>query len=234
MHDAAIYWLVVATGLSSVTSTILYLFQRCCGQFWGNVSSVCWQRFAASLELREDVLDQVTNLWVFPRIFQQLGLDTRKVTWKHDANAQTGDCVQWGWLRIPTKSYLLTCLALFGITHYVSLDLKRVEFVGPSAAISALVDLSNVVGTSQMTETQLQRLRDAFGMDDLWTQADTICTRWERRFVFCIHTASCLWLGRALQSGRGWVIAGMVWALLTLVWGWWWNCLLYTSDAADE
>ena len=166
--NAAIYWLILATSISSVTTALLYLFQRCCGNCWGNIGNVCFQIFATVLELREETFYQVTNLLTFPRIFQQLGLQTFKVVWNHDANAQTGDFVQYGWLRLPTKSYVLAFLAVCGVTHYVYIpfDLKSVEIVGPAHAIRTLVDMSNLAATFSLEEAQLETLRQAFGMGD--------------------------------------------------------------------
>ena len=118
MDNAAVYWLILATSITSVTSAILFLLQKCCGEFWGNMHALCFQKFAAMLELRAETFREVTNMSTFPRILGQLGLETFQVTWLHDANAQTGDYLQWGWLRLPTKSYIIAFLAVCGVTHY--------------------------------------------------------------------------------------------------------------------
>ena len=211
-NDFAIYWLILATSISSITTAVLYLFQKCCGQFWGNISSVCFQRFAACLELREESFNEVTNLLIFPRIFQQLHLQTFKVIWNHDANAQTGDFVQWGWFRLPTRSYLLTFLAVCGVTHYVYIpfDLKSVTIVGPADAISTLIDLSNVAATTRLTELQLDALRSAFGMGLSWTKADRVCRLWERRLFFCMFAACFIFLGSILSASLDMIIAAVV------------------------
>ena len=156
--NAAVYWLILVTSISSVTSALLYLFQRCCGNCSGNIANVCFQIFANSLEVREETLYQVTNLLTLPRIFHQLELQTFKVIWNHDANAQTGDFVQYGWLRLPTKSYVLAFLAVCGVTHfvYIAFNLKTVEIVGPVPAIHALINLSNLAATSALEEAQLE------------------------------------------------------------------------------
>ena len=187
--NSPVFWLILATSISSVTTAILYLFQRCCGNCWSNVGSLCFQRFATSLELRAETFNQVTNLLIFPRVFQQLKLLTFKVVWNHDANAQTGDFVQWGWFCLPTKSYFLWFLGVCGFTHYVwiPMDLQSVDIVGPAHGISTLIDLSNVAATTRLTEEQLETLRCSFGMGDSWTRADKICTLWERRFFFVVH-----------------------------------------------
>ena len=172
--NEAIYWLIAATSISSVTSALIYLCQKCCGQCWQNIGNVGFQVFAAWLGLREETLYDVTNLLSIPCIFQQLGLRTFKVVWHHDANAQTGDCVQYGWFRLPTRSYVLSFLALCGITHYVRIpyELKSVEIVGPAGAIRSFIDCSNLAAASSLREAELGALRQAFGIGDTLTVAD--------------------------------------------------------------
>ena len=199
--NAAIYWLILATCISSVTSALLYLFQRCCGNCWGNIGNVCFQLFANSLDLKQETFYQVTNLFTFPRLFQQMELHTYKVVWNHDANAQTGDFIQYGWLRLPTKSYVLTLMAVCGVTHYVYIpfDLKSVEIVGPAHAIRTLVNMSNLAASAPLTFEQLAMLRQAFGMGNACTAADKVCLYWERRFGFLFMVVFSLWLAYALH-----------------------------------
>ena len=202
-NNEAIYWLILVTSISSMTSGLLYWFQRCCGNCWGNIGNVCYQTFAPSLEIREETLDRVTNLYTIPRILQQLGLQTFKVIWNHDANAQAGDCVQYGWLRLPTKSYVLAFLSVCGVTHYVYIhfNLNQIEIVGPTPAIGALIDMSNLAATAALEPEQVETLRQAFGMGDALTTADKVCTLWERRF-FCLTNCICsvAWLCAAVQT----------------------------------
>jgi len=220
--NAVVYLLILMISVSSVITELLYLFEYCCGQFWGNISSVCFQLFAASLELREERFDEVTNLLIFPRIFEQLQMHTFKVIWNHDANAQSGDFVQWGLLRLPTKSYLLALLAFCGVTHYVYIprDLKSVEIVGPADAIAILVDLSKVAATTRLTETQLDSLRHAFGMGDAWTKADKVFVLVERCLVRCMLSACCMGLAFMLIPGSAWNVdvVGVVLSVVYVCW----------------
>ena len=229
--NAAIYWLILATSISSVTTAMVYLFKKCCGQIWANIGSICFQNFAASLELREETFKQVTNLLIFPRIFQQLQLQTFKVIWNHDANAQTGDFVQWGWMRLPTKSYLLSFLAICGVTHYVFIpyDLKSVEIVGPADAVATLIDLSNVAATTSLTETQLETLRHTFGMGDSWTKADKVCTRWERRFVVLAFSTCYIGIASKLESNEARLIVAVIGVVPAVLCACWYNILLARS-----
>ena len=128
---------------------------------------------AKSLDLRQDIFNQVTNVFTVPRIFQQLGLETSKVVWNHDANAQTGDAVQWGWFRLPSKSFALTFASVCGVTHYVWIpaNIASVTIVGPADAIAKLIDLSNETVTTRLKEAQLDTLRQAFGIGDASTTA---------------------------------------------------------------
>ena len=145
LDNSGVFWLSLVTIVTSLLSTVLYLFQKCCGQCWGNISNVCYQKCAKALKLRQSTLNEVTNLYSLPRIFQQLGLETMQDIWNHDANAQTGDAVQWGWLRLPSKSFALTFACICGITHYVWIpsDIASITIVGPADAIDKLIDFSN-------------------------------------------------------------------------------------------
>ena len=209
--NGAIFWLILATSISSITTAVLYLFQKCCGNCWSNVGSVCFQTFATFLDLHEETFYQVTNLLTLPRILQQLELQTFKVVWNHDANAQTGDYVQYGWLRLPTKSYVLTFLAVCGVTHYVYIpfDLKTVEVVGPAEAIRTLVDMSNLAATSSLDEVQLRVLRRAFGFGNTWTTADKKCVLWERRLVLVTVIITTMWVACVVPLRLVYFLAGV-------------------------
>ena len=194
----AAYWLVIATSISALTSTALYILGRCCSGLCSNIGSVCFQAFAKRLDIREETFYQVTNLLVIPRLLAELQMQSYRVAWTHDANAQTGDFVQWGWMRIPSKSWVLSLLSTCGITHYVHIkhDLKTVTIVGPRRAVAALIDMSNAASTTSITRSQLNELREAFGMAKTHTtQADKICRQWERRVSCCICLCTVdLWL----------------------------------------
>ncbi len=75
---------------------------------------------------------------------------------------------------MPTKSFLLTFLAICGVTHYVNIsyDLNTIEILGPADAINTLIDLSNVAATTRLTETELNTLRCQLDMGEEWTKAD--------------------------------------------------------------
>ena len=159
--DRFIQWWILSICVSSVITTGLYLLQRCGGNCLQNVVAVLFQYFAAKLEIREETFNQVTNQLTFPRMLQQLELQSFRVLWMHDANAQTGDYVQWGWFRLPTRSYMISIFALFGVTHYVWIpsDLQSMVIVGPVEGIATLIDLSNVCPTSRLNQSQVLLLR---------------------------------------------------------------------------
>ena len=134
------------------------------------------------------------------------------MVWNHDAKSQTGDSVQYGWLRLPTKSYVLALLAVCGVTCYVYIpfDLSRVGIVGPSPAIHKLIGMSNLAATSSLDEAQLETLREAFVMRDTCTTADALCMIWERRFAFVLLIVSALCLASVLQCRFIYFIALML------------------------
>ena len=176
-------WLVIATVVSSVTASLFYAAGGVCGHFFSNSNAVLFQKVAAWLDVRSETLYDTTNLFSVPRVLQDLGLFSHQVCWNHDANARTGDCVQWGVMLLPTKSYLLTCLGLFGFSHYVYVahNFKSVTIVGPRQAIASLINISNLHASSRLPDTEILQLREAFGMGEVPTRADELCCKIERR-----------------------------------------------------
>ena len=186
----AIYWLVIATSISGITSSCLFMLQRGCGHFAENLKALSFQKMGRLLDIREDTFHTVTNIYSLPRLLGDLGIHSARMVWLHDANAQTNDCVQWGWFRLPTRSHLLYFLALCGITHYAYIphDLSSFHIVGPRTGISTLVQMSNLAATQRPSTIHLQELRSSFGMvEDTYTTADQICCKIERQLavVFC-------------------------------------------------
>jgi hypothetical protein len=86
-------------------------------------------------------------------------------------------------MRIPSKSYLLSALSLFGLTHYIDIShkLNSITIVGPVEAIDALINASNQVSTSNVTPEQRAGLQRACGIGDSFTRADEICVSLEKR-----------------------------------------------------
>ena len=166
------------------------MLQRCCGHFAENLKALSFQKMGRLLDIREDTFHTVTNIYSLPRLLGDLGIHSARMVWLHDANAQTNDCVQWGWFRLPTRSHLLYFLALCGITHYAYIphDLSSFHIVGPRTGISTLVQMSNLAATQRLSPIHLQELRSSFGMvEDTYTTADQICCKIERQLavVFC-------------------------------------------------
>ena len=183
--DNAVYWLILGTGISTLVSAVFYIIQGACSQVLHNLRAHCWQYLASRLDVRAESFEKLSNGVVYPRILQQLGLNSYKVIYLHDANAQTGDCVQWGWMRLPTKSWMLTFLSFSGVSHYAYIhhDLRSMEIVGPAAGIRALVAVSSTAATSRLAPEDLTFLKEAMGMGESMTHADRSCVQWEKCFL---------------------------------------------------
>ena len=194
-HDdsGTIYYVVCMGIMTTCVTSFLFLCQKCCGVICANIGSVFFQLLAERLDLYEEDFKETTNLNAIPRIFDQLGLRTRRRVWMHEANAQTGDGQQWGWLRLPTKSYWLKFLSVCSVTHYVYIPhhLTDVCGVGPTKFFQTLINMSNASTTAELSEEQLESLRRELGIGDAWTQADMICTLWERRILCSCMLVVC-------------------------------------------
>ena len=163
-----------------------------------------------------------------------LGIHSARMVWLHDANAQTNDCVQWGWFRLPTRSHLLYFLALCGITHYAYIphDLSSLHIVGPRTGISTLVQMSNLAATQRLSTIHLQELRSSFGMvEDTYTTADQICCKIERQLavVFCksLLLGTVGFLGAVFLLSLT-IIPGVliaVWMMFCAIWSAWRNAV---------
>ncbi len=114
----------------------------------------------------------------------------------HDANAQTQDYVQWGYARLPSRSFTIGMLALCHITHYVyiTMDLDSIEIVAPKKAVKVLITVSsanNVKNEGIPDAAQLHDLKTAFGILAEHTTADSVCLTWEKRFLIILYGIVC-------------------------------------------
>ena len=161
----------------------------------GNIYAENLRKLRACLGVVGNRHNSTTNWEVLPRIFKELGLFTRDIEYKHDANAQNGDGVQYGWHRLPCKSRLLAFFAYLEITHYVDMPSngKPIYVVGPQDAVDLLIQCANESMTSKLSRSQKRALRKEFGMGPHLSKADQLCLAHERRILLGSYLVSvCL------------------------------------------
>ena len=163
-HDD-IFWYAIDIFVSVLTPSVLYLWNCCCGNVCGGLHSWLFMLVAEKFDVEEHRFDGVSNLGAMSRILRQAGLRTGRHRWNHDANADSGDNIQVGTIRFPTKSYCLWSLALLGITHYIWMkdDGSVIVITGPREAVNVLIRMSNSAVNRQATEAQIAELIAVLG-----------------------------------------------------------------------
>ena len=71
------------------------------------------------------------------------------------------------------------------------MDLDSIEIVAPKEAVKVLITVSNannVKNDGIPNKAQLHDLKTAFGILTEHTTADSVCLKWEKRFL-CYYTA---------------------------------------------
>ena len=165
-----------------------------------------FQLVSHRFDLAEHRLDNTNNIVVITRLLQQIGLDTRRYVWTHDANAESGDKMMVGVVRIPTHSWFLWTLALLEITHYIWIkdDGLELVFVGPSSVEEILLRIANQTNTRQANDAELEEIQKAV----LGRRAqESSCLCWERVIASLGLGALLVYLVHASPSKAMHVIA---------------------------
>ena len=167
---------------------------RTCREAFGRCSRNWYKEktrhFLIFLGVERQCYERTKGINVIPRIMRELGLDTKDSRFLHDADALTKDGKQYGWIRLPTKSKLLAFCAYVEITHYINMPYhhNHIEIVAPELALELLIKYSNEFATSKLSKSQIQRLKEEFGLDPYMSRADMKCCNHEKHIarVFCL------------------------------------------------
>ena len=220
MHTAHIIAVITLTFLGWILNLATDCFKTCRENFLRCSAHIYDEKvrgFFALLGVRRDSYDETDNLLVLPRIFKELGMVTRDSKFKWDANAKRDDGIQYGWHRIPSKSFFLQLCAYLEITHYIHMPYrgKHIEVVGPVEGCKLLIDLSKEGATRKLTDEQKDSLREAFGLDPFVSKADLICQRYDKLILLTCGVVGLGCCGLFLKSK----VEGMCWFVLCVVAG---------------
>ena len=199
-----VQWFLLAGVFSVATSILWYCWHRCSS----GIHSCVFQLVAHRLNLAEHKFG-TNNIVVISRLLQGVGLDTRRYVSHHDANADTGDAMMVGMLRLPTQSWLLWLLALLDVSHYIWIkdDGLELVFVGPCDIRDNLLRLANVAANRMPEESEIATLRDQIYHN---SARDWPCVCFERMLAVVIMTL-LVCTGIAFRS-TGLCSLAMVWA----------------------
>jgi hypothetical protein len=169
--------------------------------------------------LSEHRFSNVSNLVSITRILKLLGLDTNRYLWQHDANADTGDAMMVGLIRLPTRSWFLWSLAMLNISHFIYIkdDASEILIIGPTEPVEALLRVSNLSANRKATEDELTRLRMAFGLEGMphsrelkcmWLERliglsiliSLMCSAFCARFLFLFAIVAMLCVGLSIHA----------------------------------
>ena len=117
--STSLRWLLLGSVICVLTPTVLHLWNSMWGRLYSGFHSWLFQVVAGRFDISEHRFENVGNIASVTKILRQLGLRTHRHVWHHDANADTGDSLQVGTIRLPTQSWLLWTLALLDITRYI-------------------------------------------------------------------------------------------------------------------
>ena len=83
---------------------VTYFIQKCLSRCWDGMHNAIFQLISTRFDLAEVTVRDTGCEQVFAKMLRQLGLDTRRYVYIHDANATSGDQMMVGIIRLPTKS----------------------------------------------------------------------------------------------------------------------------------
>ena len=199
MSFEGIQYLILGTIVGGTASSVLHSLTKVASDILWATRECVFQYVAPRFGISEEYFSAVANLSTMARILKELGLRTHRHTWLHDANPDAGDSTQYGFLRLPTRSWTLKALSFCKVTHYIEIahNAAHVSAVGNTAAIYELMRVSKRASSRKTSEEELTNLRHAFGLGAAWTPEDLMCARLERCvvtvfFVVCGFVKLCL------------------------------------------
>ena len=186
-------WLIYGALVTTSVGFCTYFIQNCFKRCWDGVHSAIFQLISTRFDLAEVTLHDTGCEKVIARILWQIGLDTRRYVYIHDANMTSGDQMMVGIIRLPTKSWFLWCLALLEISHFIWIkdNVKTILYVGPRAGVDTLLDVANKTKNRSPRPAEIENIQTAFRGDNFTI---TACVYFERRIfgTILVFAIACL------------------------------------------
>ena len=192
MESSDIWWLVVVSVTSAITTALLHAIAGFVKSVKATIKLWIFQYLAERFDVSSHTFSQLNNGSTMPRLLEQIRLRSWQYMWVHEANAASKDSVQYGYIRLPTKSAVCKLLAFFHIVHYVwsSSDLQTIHIISSTKMVFALIKMSNSAAAKPMTEKEEESLREAFGCDNYVTEMDLTFISYERYTLFAFTAIS--------------------------------------------
>ena len=189
--DSSIHFLVMGSVFSVVTSVLWFLWNRC----YTSMDSCIFTFVSRKFSLSKHHLRNVTNIAAITRLLAQLELDTHSYLWQHDANVEAEDKTMVGYVRLPTRTWLLWLMAMLGFSHYIWIDDKAREIliVGPTEFVQALLRLSNIAANRMASRHELHNLRATLRLKTIDNPCEWRCMCCERIVGYSL-TCACAYV----------------------------------------
>ena len=192
-------WLVYGGFLTTIVGSVIYFIQKWLGRCWNGMYNAIFQFISRRFDVAELTVQDTGCEKVFGKVLRQLGLDTGRYVYIHEANATAGDRMMVGIVRFPTKSWFLWFLALLEISHFVWIkdNVKHIVYVGPRAGFRVLLQLANTTKNRNLTIEEAERAKLAMKGDSTVLDA---CIYFERRFTLAVlMIATACWAQSCLR-----------------------------------
>ena len=127
-------------------------------------------------------IDQATNMEKLIKLLHDCQFCTRQRIWQHE---MTGQGLQYGVVRFPTRVLVLRILSFLEITHYVWIkhDLTEILFVGDSKFFNKCVSVANSM-TAGLADVDKIQITEWYNTQE-WRRKECI-------FFFCALTLNFL------------------------------------------
>ena len=152
--------------LFSLWNGFVALFSRswnkCTSSMWNCIYQLCARHWDIS-----EHRFHTEQLKVLCRILRQIGVETHKNLWQHDASIDTGDAIMIGTVRLPCASMLEWFLSMLQITNYVHIadDASEVIIVSSTAGVRALILHVNLAANRKLDHAEVLYLQAKLGFN---------------------------------------------------------------------
>ena len=186
-------WIIYGGVVTTLVGFFTYMVQKSLSRCWEGVHSAIFQLISKRFDLAEVTVRDTGCEQVFARILWQIGLDTRRYIYIHDANATSGDEMMVGCIRLPTRSWLLWLLALLEISHFIWIkdNVKHITYVGPRIGFERLLHFANKTKNRSLSIDEINDIKTALDGDSTTIAA---CIFYERGILVLTVAFTIAWL----------------------------------------
>ena len=159
--------LVVASVLGGIAGTSWTCLRETIQGLWVFMKNLLFLYVGKQYGLVEDSFDTLKQRVGIASVLQQAGLMTYQYNWQHEADSKAGNCIQHGYILLPSRSYCqaaATHLHLFNYVH-VSHDATTIYYIGTEDKRNALLEAVDDAGNRILNDAAKTALLGKLGMN---------------------------------------------------------------------